>query len=375
MLRFTTAVLSSAAALLLLPAAGCGPTRPDSQVPTVSGECIPAGDDDATDDDDAADDDDAVDDDNADDDDTADPDADGDGYPASEDCDDGDAALNLDDADGDGYSTCTGDCDDGDAALTPDDADGDGYSTCDGDCDDGDDTRSPGAAEDATDAGENDCDGRTDEVQLLYVVDDVAPDNEALVDALEWIAGACVEVRTTVAADDPAIATLDTAPFGAVVIEYRTDDGQGGWSGTASDVMALGLPVLALGTGGAIFLEEAGSGLEFSGVFTDATSTQVVVDAGHDVFNTPFWLLGAGPSLGVVGAPVSTHALSGSSGTVLAVHPDAEAYGLVIIDDTLGVRNLYLGFDAVGSDWSTVGGQLLANAVLFLGSSACSPSS
>ena len=29
------------------------------------------------------------------------------------DCDDGDAALNLDDADGDGVDTCSGDCDDG----------------------------------------------------------------------------------------------------------------------------------------------------------------------------------------------------------------------------------------------------------------------
>ena len=54
------------------------------------------------------------------------------------DCDDSDAALNLDDLDGDGYDTCAGDCDDGDTALTPEDSDGDGFSTCDGDCDEGD---------------------------------------------------------------------------------------------------------------------------------------------------------------------------------------------------------------------------------------------
>ncbi len=48
-----------------------------------------------------------------------DPDEDGDGYPASEDCDDGDAALNYDDADGDGVTSCDGDCDDSDAMTKP----------------------------------------------------------------------------------------------------------------------------------------------------------------------------------------------------------------------------------------------------------------
>ena len=48
-----------------------------------------------------------------------DPDNDGDGYPASEDCDDGDAAMNYDDADGDGLASCNGDCDDTDPATFP----------------------------------------------------------------------------------------------------------------------------------------------------------------------------------------------------------------------------------------------------------------
>ena len=52
------------------------------------------------------------------------PDVYGDGEDA--DCDDLDAALNVDDVDGDGWSTCDGDCDDGAAVLSLDDDDGDG---------------------------------------------------------------------------------------------------------------------------------------------------------------------------------------------------------------------------------------------------------
>ncbi len=52
------------------------------------------------------------------------------------DCDDDDAALNLDDVDGDGFSTCDFDCDDTDPLLNPGDYDTDGASTCAGDCDD-----------------------------------------------------------------------------------------------------------------------------------------------------------------------------------------------------------------------------------------------
>ena len=54
------------------------------------------------------------------------------------DCDDTDAALNLDDVDGDGFSTCDDDCDDNDPALESADRDGDTSTTCDGDCDDDD---------------------------------------------------------------------------------------------------------------------------------------------------------------------------------------------------------------------------------------------
>ena len=63
-------------------------------------------------------------------------DADCDGTRTEDDCDDSDPALNNGDADSDGSTTCGGDCDDDDAARQALDADGDGFSTCDGDCDD-----------------------------------------------------------------------------------------------------------------------------------------------------------------------------------------------------------------------------------------------
>ena len=112
------------------------------------------GDDDTGDDDTG--DDDTGDDDTGDDDTTGDPDADGDGYPASVDCDDSDPALNLDDFDADGASTCGGDCDDGDALLNTLDLDGDGQDTCSGDCDDASADTFVGATEQC-DGADNDC--------------------------------------------------------------------------------------------------------------------------------------------------------------------------------------------------------------------------
>jgi len=93
-------------------------------------------DDDVSDDDSAAGDDDTT---PADDDSTEGPvDADGDGWDETEDCDDTDPALNLDDTDGDGVTTC-----------------GDGGP---GDCDDNDGDNFPGNVE-VCDEADNDCDG------------------------------------------------------------------------------------------------------------------------------------------------------------------------------------------------------------------------
>ena len=108
-----------------------------------------------------------------------DADNDGDGYPASYDCDDNDPALNWDDYDGDLSTTCDGDCDDRDGFTYPGaawaesstacmtDLDGDGYGemypasgvTGGSDCNDRDSTIFPGALDTDGDGVDQDCDG------------------------------------------------------------------------------------------------------------------------------------------------------------------------------------------------------------------------
>ncbi len=89
-------------------------------------------------------------------------DGDGDGYPAGEDCDDGDGAVHPGAVEtcGDGRDEdCDGQTDEG---CAPADGDGDGYPVGE-DCDDGDGAVHPGAVETCEDGRDEDCDGQTDE--------------------------------------------------------------------------------------------------------------------------------------------------------------------------------------------------------------------
>jgi hypothetical protein len=100
---------------------------------------------------------------------TRDDDFDGDGFGASEDCDDDDAAINPD-AEEEPYTGVDEDC----SSRTPDDdLDGDGFDLAD-DCDDTNDAIYPGADEDSTNGDDDDCDGTIDERFDFETVDSSA---------------------------------------------------------------------------------------------------------------------------------------------------------------------------------------------------------
>ena len=162
---------------LLIGPSGCIPALPEDD--DTAGDDDTSGDDDTGDDDTGDDDtgdddtgdddtgdddtgdDDTGDDDTGDDDTTEPVDADGDGYPAEEDCDDSNPAVHPG-----APEICDGipdnDCD---GVIDPDDSDddGDGTSECTGDCDDGDPGVHPGALQVCDGALDNDCDGTTDD--------------------------------------------------------------------------------------------------------------------------------------------------------------------------------------------------------------------
>ena len=84
----------------------------------------------------------------------------------STDCNDADSQLNTQDGDSDGYSTCDGDCDDTDANANLSDADGDGQDSCSGDCNDNDPSIYLNAPE-TCNSIDDDCDENVDEEDAI----------------------------------------------------------------------------------------------------------------------------------------------------------------------------------------------------------------
>jgi MYXO-CTERM domain-containing protein len=83
-----------------------------------------------------------------------------------DDCDDDDATLNNLDADADTFTSCDGDCDDADASIDLIDDDGDLTNDCEGDCDDTEAAVGPHADEVCGDELDNDCDGTPDNIDV-----------------------------------------------------------------------------------------------------------------------------------------------------------------------------------------------------------------
>ena len=128
------------------------------------------------------------------------------------------------DADGDGWFGCAGDCDDTDAILNPQDADADGWTSCAGDCDDSESQTFPGAAEQC-DLADNDCDGMVDD----------AVDVDADGDGWFPCQGDCDDLDPTVYPSAPELCDgVDNPCVGSVLVDEADDDADG-WRICAGD--------------------------------------------------------------------------------------------------------------------------------------------
>jgi hypothetical protein len=347
-MRTVTCLLSLAFAALLLVNLGCGPDCEEGYEATESGECVPIGDDDdttATDDDDdttAGDDDDTVDDDDTtdDDDDTVD--------------DDDDTTADDDDDTG------------------PTDADGDGFDSTD-DCDDNNADIYPGAPEVVGNAADDDCDGQTDEVNILYVANTMAPNAEVLPTELLAIGGDCMIFEPTLdATDATSLSAVDPTLYHVVLIDSWTAGGAGTWMGDASIVAGWNLPILGFGMGGSALLMDAGVNLDFGDVHAGITDSMVATETGHDFFNLPHAVL-TGDTVAAASMTVMSHAPNAATGESIATHPDAPDYSM-LIHDTAYPDWWLLGLGADGTQLSTEGFQLTMNILLNLaGRQDCTP--
>ncbi len=333
---------------------GCGPSCPDGWTPTESGECVNDGDDDDGDDDTG--------DDDTGDDDTGGTDEDGDGWTVEDgDCDDSDPEINPDSTE----IPCDGDDNDCDPKTLddPPDGDGDGVTVCQGDCDDTTHLVSPDAPEVLGNATDDDCDGESDEVQVLYLIKGSdAFDHEVLGTRLGNETGGDVEIKAIVdievAAEMDAVAKA-ADDYHVVLIEFRSDTG-GAWGGDATYLTTWGLPVVAMGTGGARAMQAMGVGLDFASPVTTATDGLSVIVTTHAFFDGLTFTKDvatitstAGPVFGVPTTP----------GEALGYHP-ADGTTALLTHDTSFADVWLLGYDGTGDAFTADGIQLIANVLI-----------
>lgn len=184
------------------------------------------------------------------------------------------------------------------------------------------------------------------------------------------------EVLTTqygYAVDLVDIAFLDTvsvSDYVLVMVGTTTTSGTG-WSGTTDDVNAIvdsNVPVIAMGNGGARFLDESTTNLGWMDSWIATGTTLVALDGSHDVFTTPNPIMLPVPSMEL---PVYD-----TDNSMIAVYLDPVPAAVEALGRQAGNATHYLvaregrflqwGFTQDAADLSAAGADFLQNVIEYM---------